>query len=433
MAGQPRVVIIGAGFGGFWEIRELTKAPVDVVLVDRNNYHTFFPLLYQVGAAELGPEQISHPVRSFLRRRPNVEFLMDEVKKVDMVHRVVEGNRHSLNYDYLVLAAGSASHFFGVSGAADNSLPLRSLEEGIEVRNHILHCFEQAAHEPDPAVCQRLLTFTIVGGGPTGVEFSGALSELISGPMWKDYPTLDFQMVQIVLLEAGNGLLSGMPQKLSQYALDRLHQKGVKVRLEALADEVTGQSVRLKSGELISTETVIWTAGVRASGVAESLGLPVNNKGQVSVGPTLQIPEHPEVYVVGDSASLEANDGPLPMIAPVAMQQGEAAARNIVRQVKGQEPHPFRYKDMGMLAVIGRNAAVAHLGRVKFTGFLAWVLWLVVHIYRLIGFRNRLQVLTDWGLAYFSRDRAIRFILPSHREERSLRENNLASSTRRQP
>lgn len=424
MAGQPRVVIIGAGFGGFWAIRELTKAPVDVVLVDRNNYHTFFPLLYQVGAAELGPEQISHPVRSFLRRRPNVEFLMDEVKNVDMVHRVVEGNRHSLNYDYLVLAAGSASHFFGVSGAAENSLPLRSLEEGIEVRNHILHCFEQAAHEPDPAVCQRLLTFTIVGGGPTGVEFSGALSELISGPMRKDYPTLDFQMVQIVLLEAGNGLLSGMPQKLSQYALDRLHQKGVKVRLEALADEVTGQSVRLKSGELIPTETVIWTAGVRASGVAESLGLPVNNKGQVSVGPTLQIPEHPEVYVVGDSASLEAKDGPLPMIAPVAMQQGEAAARNIVRQVKGQEPHPFRYKDMGMLAGIGRNAAVAHLGRVKFTGFLAWVLWLVVHIYRLIGFRNRLQVLTDWGLAYFSRDRAIRFILPSHREERSLRENN---------
>jgi NADH dehydrogenase len=413
MAGQPRVVIIGAGFGGFWAIRELTKAPVDVVLVDRNNYHTFFPLLYQVGAAELGPEQISHPVRSFLRRRPNVEFLMDEVKNVDMVHRVVEGNRHSLNYDYLVLAAGSASHFFGVSGAAENSLPLRSLEEGIEVRNHILHCFEQAAHEPDPAVCQRLLTFTIVGGGPTGVEFSGALSELISGPMRKDYPTLDFQMVQIVLLEAGKGLLSGMPQKLSQYALDRLHQKGVKVRLEALADEVTGQSVRLKSGELIPTKTVIWTAGVRASGVAESLGLPVNNKGQVSVGPTLQIPEHPEVYVVGDSASLEANDGPLPMIAPVAMQQGEAAARNIVRQVNGQEPHPFRYKDMGMLAGIGRNAAVAHLGRVKFTGFLAWVLWLVVHIYRLIGFRNRLQVLTDWGLAYFSRDRAIRFILPS--------------------
>lgn len=433
MAGQPRVVIIGAGFAGFWAIRELTKAPVHVVLVDRNNYHTFFPLLYQVGAAELGPEQISHPVRSFLRRRPNVEFLMDEVKKVDLVHRAVEGKRHSLNYDYLVLAAGSASHFFGVSGASENSLPLRSLEEGIEVRNHILRCFEQAAHEPDPAVCQRLLTFTIVGGGPTGVEFSGALSELISGPMRKDYPTLDFQKVQIVLLEAGNGLLSGMPQKLSQYALDRLRQKGVNVRLEALADEVTGQSVRLKSGELIPTETVIWTAGVRASGVAESLGLPVNNKGQVSVGPTLQIPEHPEVYVIGDSASLEANDGLLPMIAPVAMQQGEAAARNIVRQVKGQEPHPFRYKDMGMLAVIGRNAAVAHLGRVKFTGFLAWVLWLAVHIYRLIGFRNRLQVLTDWGLAYFSRDRAIRFILPFHREERSLRESNLASSTRRQP
>jgi NADH:ubiquinone reductase (H+-translocating) len=433
MAGQPRVVIIGAGFGGFWAIRELTKAPVDVVLIDRNNYHTFYPLLYQVGAAELGPEQISHPVRNFLRRRPNVEFLMDEVKRVDLGNRVVEGERHSLTYDYLILAAGNASHFFGVSGALENSLPLRSLEEGIEVRNHILRCFEQAAHESDPAVRQRLLTFTIVGGGPTGVEFSGALCELISGPMRKDYPTLDFHMVQIVLLEAAGKLLSGMPQELSQYALDRLRQKGLNLRLEALAAEVTRDVVQLKSGDLIPTETVIWTAGVRASSVAESLGLPINTKGQVSVGPTLQIPGHPEVYVVGDSASWEANDGPLPMIAPVAMQQGGAAAHNIVRQVNGQEPHPFRYKSMGMLAVIGRNAAVADLGRVKFTGALAWVLWLAVHIYRLIGFRNRIQVLTDWGLAYLSRDRAIRFILPSYQKGKSLVKSGLASSTRRQP
>ena len=433
MVGRPRVVIIGAGFGGFWAIRELTKAPVDVVLIDRNNYHTFFPLLYQVGAAELGPEQISYPVRSFLRHRPNIEFHLDEVKKVDLGYRVVECEGHSLNYSYLILAAGSASHFFGVSGASENSLPLRSLEEGIEVRNHILHCFEKAVHEPDPAVRQRLLTFTIVGGGPTGVEFSGALAELISGPMRKDYPTLDFQMVQIVLLEATDRLLSGMPGELTQYALDRLRGKGVKVRLRALADEVTGQAVWLKSGELIPTETVVWTAGVRASGVAESLGLPVNNKGQVTVGPTLQVPEYPEVYVVGDAAALSANNGPLPMVAPVAMQQGEAAARNIIRQVKGQEPHHFRYKNMGMLAVIGRNAAVADLGWVKFTGFLAWVLWLAVHIYRLIGFRNRLQVLTDWGLAYFSRERALRFILPSHRKGRSRVKDDLAGLTRRHP
>jgi NADH dehydrogenase len=240
-------------------------------------------------------------------------------------------------------------------------------------------------------------------------------------------------MAQIVLLEAGDKLLSGMPQKLSQYALERLRQKGVDVRLKAVADAITEDAVHLKTGELIPTETVIWTAGVRASSVAESLGLPVNGKGQVSVGPTLQIPEYPEVYVVGDSASFNANGDPLPMVAPVAMQQGEAAARNIIRQVKGQEPRPFHYKNMGMLAVIGRNAAAADLGGVKFTGVLAWVLWIAVHIYRLIGFRNRLQVLTDWGISYFSRERAIRLILPASQKTPSHVKEGSADSARRQP
>ena len=239
MIGRPRVVIIGAGFGRFWAIRELSKGPTEVVLVDRNNYHTFFPLLYQVGTAELEPGQIIYPVRSFLRHRPNIEFIMDEVKRIYWDKRAVECESHWLTYDFLILAVGSAPHFFGVAGASVNALPLRSLEEGIDVRNHILQCFEKAAHEPDLAIRQRLLTFTIVGGGPTGVEFAGALSELVSGPIRKDYPTLDFQMVRIVLLEAANRLLSGIPEKLSQYALDQLHRKGVDVRLEAVVDEVT--------------------------------------------------------------------------------------------------------------------------------------------------------------------------------------------------
>ena len=419
MMGQPRVVIIGAGFGGFWAVRKLSKGPVEVVLVDRNNYHTFFPLLYQVGTAELEPGQIIYPVRSFLRNRPNIEFLMDEVKKIDWNNRTVECESHWLTYDFLILAVGSAPHFFGVAGASENAMPLRSLEEGIDVRNHILQCFEKAVHEPDLAIRQRLLTFAIVGGGPTGVEFTGALSELVSGPIRKDYPTLDFQTVKIVLLEAANRLLPGIPEKLSQYALDQLHRKGVDVRLEAVVDEVTEHAVWLKEGEQIPTETVVWTAGVRGSSVSESSELLVNRRGQVIVSPTLQVANHSEVYVVGDSASLEENGGPLPMIAPVAMQQGEAAARNIIRQIKGQEPIPFYYKNMGMLAVVGRNAAVADLGRVKFTGFMAWALWLAVHIYRLLGFRNRLQVLIDWAASYIFRERAARLILPFSRERRS--------------
>ncbi len=408
---RPCVVIVGAGFGGLWAARMLAKSPVDVLLIDRNNYHTFYPLLYQVGAAELEPEDIAYPIRSIFHKAPNVQFVLADVERIDFNSRVVYWGGHSSQYDYLILATGSAPHFFGIEGAPENTLPLRTLEQGVLVRNHILAQFEQAVHEQDSRRRQAMLTFVIVGGGPTGVEFSGALAELVFGPLRKDYPGLDFGEVRIVLLEAGDTVLHGMDEKLRRYAVKRLREMGVELRLGTVATKVTQEAIHLKDGGLIPTSTVVWTAGVRGSTVSGAPGMSTNKRGQVSVLPTLQLPHHPEVYVVGDSAFLEQDGKPLPMVAPVAMQEG-AAGRNILRQVKGQAPEPFRYKDMGTLAVIGRNSAAAHLGRFNFTGVPAWWLWLGFHIFKLIGFRNRLTVLVNWAWAYLLYEGAIRLILP---------------------
>lgn len=409
---NPYVVIIGAGFGGLWAARTLARAPVDVLLMDRNNYHTFYPLLYQVGAAELEPEDIAYPIRSIFRKAPNVRFIMADVQRIDLANRVVYWGEHSSQYDYLVLATGSAPHFFGTEGAPENTLPLRSLEQGVVVRNHILRHFEWAVHESDRERRQAMLTFVIVGGGPTGVEFAGALAELVFGPLRKDYPGLDLREVRIILLEAMDTVLPGMNEKLRRYAMERLRKKGVELRLGAAAARVTDDAIYFKDGSFIPTSTVIWTAGVRGSPVGTEPNTPTNKRGQVNVLPTLQLPDYPEVYVIGDSAFIEQDGKPLPMVAPVAMQEGNAAARNILRQARGLAPEPFRYRDRGMLAVVGRNAAVADLGRFRFTGFLAWWLWLAVHIFRLIGFRNRLMVLVNWAWAYLLYERAIRLILP---------------------
>jgi NADH dehydrogenase len=409
---RPRVIVVGAGFGGLWAIRALRNAPVEVLLVDRRNYHTFLPLLYQVAAAELDPEEIAYPVRSILRRMPNAQFVLCEVVGIDFVARQVQTSAGLLAYDFLILAFGSRSHFFGVPGAAEHAFCLKTLEQGIVLRNHILERFERAIHELDGERRRRALTFTVVGGGTTGVEFAGALAELIHGPLAKDYPTLNVRQIRLVLLEAGDRLLPMLPERLGAYAQARLAQIGVEIRLQATARQVTAQAVQLKDGALIPTETVVWTAGVRGASLAGDWDLPTAPNGQVRVLPTLQLRDHPEVYVIGDLARMVGDQPSLPMTAPVAIQQGQAAAQNIAREVAGQNLLPFRYRDQGTMATIGRNAAVVYLAGRTVTGFLAWGIWLSVHIFNLIGYRNRLFVLLDWAWDYLFYERAVRLILP---------------------
>lgn len=409
---RPRVAIVGAGFGGLWAARTLARSPVDVLLVDRDNHHTFLPLLYQVAAAELEPEDIAYPVRSILRKWPNVHFVLAEVKGVDHARRMVETDGPPIAYDFLLLATGSVSHFFAIPGAPEHAFPLKTLEQGVALRNQILCCFERAAQEVDPERRQRLLTYAIIGGGPTGVEFAGALAELIRGPLVKDFPTLDFREVRVVLLEAAEGLLSGLPDRLRAYALTRLRQMGVEVHLRAMVSQITPEAVRLRDGTVLPAETVVWTAGVRGDSLAPECRLMLLPNARVPVLPTLQAPGHPEVYVIGDLAHIGEGGRPLPMIAPVAIQQGVAAARNILRQIAGQDPLPFCYRDPGTMVTIGRNAAVVHLWGRSFVGFAAWILWLSVHLFNLIGFRNRLVVLINWAWDYLFYERAVRLILP---------------------
>jgi NADH:ubiquinone reductase (H+-translocating) len=414
--GLPKVVIVGAGFAGLRAARRLARARADVLILDRHNYHTFSPLLYQVAAAELEPEDIIYPVRSTLRGEKHLRLLMEEVTGVDSENRLVKTPDHVFPYDYLVLAQGSTAHFFGVQGASENTMQLKSLEEAITVRNHILFRFERALCETDQEKRKRMLTFVVIGGGPTGVEFTGALAELIRGPLSRDYPALDFKEVRLILLEATGHLLPGLPERLQVYAKDRLLKMGVDVRLGAMVTCITPESVSLKDGTVIFLETVIWTAGVHGAPPAGTTVLPILPNGQVNVLPTLQVPGHPEIYVIGDLAHHEENGQSMGMVATVAVQEGESAARNILREINRQAPVPFHYHDLGTLAVIGRNAAAVHLLGRNFTGFFAWLLWLGVHIYRLIGFRNRLLVLVNWAWDYLFFERGVRLIVPLPKE-----------------
>jgi NADH dehydrogenase len=385
--------------------------------MDENNYHTFLPLLYQVAAAELEPEEIAHPVRSILRKLPNVHFALAKVNAIDLAAKVVKTNDRAIPYNYLVVATGSTPEFFEVKGAAEHALSLKTLQDGIVIRSRVISCFEQAIQEPDPKRRQGLLTFIIVGGGPTGVEFAGALAELIHGALVRDYKTLNFREVRVILLEALGNLLSGYPESLQSYAAKRLTKIKVDVRLSTPVTEITSNAVHLKDGTIIPAETVVWTAGVRGDHEAKTWGLPTCRNGQVSVLPTLQVAGYPEVYVVGDLARIEGGDRSLPMIAPVATQQGAFAARNIARQIAGLTPKHFRYRDRGKMVTIGRNAGAAHLLGLSLTGFPAWVVWLSVHLLNLIGFRNRLFVLIDWAWDYLFYERAVRLILPLRSRE----------------
>ena len=413
---RQRVVVCGAGFGGLWAARALARADleIDVLLIDRNNYHTFFPLLYQVAAAELGPSDIAYPVRSILRST-GIRFRMAEVSSLDLVGRTVTVDSEVLSYDRLVLALGSVPNDFGVPGVVEHAFLLRWMHDAIPLRGHVLARFEEASAERDPGLRRRMLTFVIVGGGPTGVEFAGALAELLHGPLVRDYPDIGEDETRIVLLEAAAGLLGSMPEHLGAYAADRLRRRHVEVRVGTTVERISATDVRLAGGEAIPTETAVWTAGVKGDPRVAEWGLPVGRGGRVPVHPTLQLAENPAVYVVGDLALLDEGGEALAQVAQVAMQQGAHAAENIVREFRGLPLRSFRYNDLGVMAVIGRNAAVADLRGRTFRGFPAWMLWLGIHITWLIGFRNRALVLINWAWNYISFSRAVRLILPTAR------------------
>ncbi|MHB8769667.1 MAG: NAD(P)/FAD-dependent oxidoreductase [Syntrophales bacterium] len=410
---KPRVIVIGAGFGGLWAVQTLARESVDVRVIDRNNYHTFLALLYQVAAAELEAEDIAYPIRSIFRNLPQVDFALAYVHHIDIEKRIVTTDKEAFPYDYLILASGSIPHTFGVPGVDTHAFFLKTLEEGVELKNHIVCCFESAAMLGHGAGKSGILTFVIVGGGATGVEYAGALSELVHGSIVRDYRKIDFRSVRIILLEAADTLVGNMPRSIQSYTLRKLRQLGVEVRLSTKVTAVTPEAVVLSDQETIPTQTVVWTAGVRAEPVAALSGIPVRNDGRVPVTPTLQVPGHPEIYVIGDAAFINAEGGPLPMVAQVAIQSAVAAAHNIGLQLAGRHPLPFRYRDRGSMITIGRNAAGAAIGSRTYTGFFAWVLWLVIHLVNLIGFRNRVMVLINWAWDYLLYERAVRFVFPS--------------------
>ncbi|KPL82228.1 NAD(P)/FAD-dependent oxidoreductase [Levilinea saccharolytica] len=408
---RPQVVIVGGGFGGLRAARALANQPVDVLLVDRNNYHLFQPLLYQVATAGLAADEIAHPLRAILRGQDNLRFRLAEVSGLDLTQRRLFTATGEIRYDYLILAVGGVTHTFGIPSVAQHGLGLKTLEDAQRIRSHLLRQFEHAAHETDEARRRELLTFVVVGGGPSGVEMAGAIGELVHMAVQRDYPNLRLEEVRVILLEAGGALLPALDATLGQAAVSALRQKGVEVRFGAAVTAYDGHRIQLKDQPDLPAATVVWAAGVRAHPLLDALGCCQDRLGRAQVQPSLQLEGHPEVFVIGDAAAaLDAQGKLLPMVAPVAMQQGEHAARNVLRVLDGQAGLPFTYRDPGMMATIGRNQAVAQIGSLRLRGFLAWLAWLGVHILQLIGFRNRLLVLVDWAWQYISYDRAVRLI-----------------------
>lgn len=406
----PRVIVVGAGFGGLAAVKALSKAPVDVLLVDQHNFHLFTPLLYQVASSLLDPSQIAYPTRALARRLKNARFRLGTVRSVDLEKRLVVVDDEELAYDYLILAAGSVNDYFGNDSIAARTFPLKSLDQALTLRYHILGQFEHASATTDPAERRRLMSFAIVGGGPTGVEYAGALSELIHLVLRKDFPELDMSEVRIVLIDGQSLLLPEFRVASRKAAGQALARKQVTLSLAALVTEVDAAGVHLADGRVIEAGTVVWTAGVRAADLTRTLGLDLGRRGQVPVLPTLQVRGHPEVFAIGDLAAVPIDGKPLPMVSPVAIQEGDQAARNVIAALEGRPLSPFKYHNRGIMATIGRNQAVAELGPLRFTGFLAWLVWLFVHLALLIGFRNRIMALLSWGIDYFFYDRPVRLI-----------------------
>jgi NADH dehydrogenase len=407
---KPRVVIIGAGFGGLYAARALKGAQVDVTVLDRRNHHVFQPLLYQVAMAALSPGDIASPIRWILRRQKNAEVLLADARSIDPKRQTVILTDGEITYDYLIVATGATHAYFGRDEWRTVAPGLKSLEDALEIRRRVLLAFERAERETDPARRARQLTFVLIGGGPTGVEMAGALAEISRQSLARNFRHFDPGSARIILAEGGPALLAAFPESLRQAALKDLQDLGVEVRLNSIVTDVSPG--RVKIGEAaIEAETVVWAAGVAASALGASLGVPVDRAGRVKVEPDLTIPGYRNVFVIGDLAALNDQNGkPLPGVAQVAIQMGRHAVRNILRAIEKQPLLAFRYKDLGNLATIGRASAVADFGSFRLTGYLAWLAWLFVHLINLIGFRNRVVVMVQWAWAYVSYQRAIRLI-----------------------
>jgi NADH dehydrogenase len=403
VAPLPRVVIIGGGFGGLQCAQKLRDQPVEVVLVDRRNYHLFTPLLYQVASCLLNPAEITAPLRKVFRGVANVRYREGDVDRIDFETKHVHlADGTSLAYDFVVISTGSVTNYYGNAAVEQRALGLKDLGEALQLRNHVLECLEEATRTGNEAARRRLLTFCIVGGGPTGVEYAGALSELVRLIMPREYPELSASEVRIVLLEGSDRLLSTFVPRLSRYARTQLELRGIEVRTNTLVANADDGGVHLRDGERISTASIVWTAGVRPNNVVH------DDSKRIEVDDRLRIVGADGAFAIGDVAAVQDRHGhALPMISPPAMQAGRYVARQIVH---GSARRAFRYRDKGTLATIGRHAAVGQVWRFRFRGFLGWIVWLVVHLYYLIGFENRLAVLFRWSWYYFRLDRPVRII-----------------------
>jgi NADH:ubiquinone reductase (H+-translocating) len=422
-----RVVIVGGGFGGLYAARALRRAPVEVTLVDRRNHHLFQPLLYQVATGTLSPANIAAPIRAVVRKQKNTEVFLAEVTQIDVARRQVVLDDGALPYDSLIVAAGSSHSYFGHAEWAKDAPGLKSIDDATEIRRRILLAFEAAERSNDAEERRRWLTIVIVGGGPTGVELAGAIAEIAQHTLRREFRRIDPSQARIIVLDAGSRILSQYAPKLSTRAQRSLEKLGVTVSLDSLVTNVEPGCVTVRRGnatEHIECRTVLWAAGVEASPLARSIadqtGAQINRSGQITVTLELTVPNHPEIFVIGDMAQcLDEKGQPFPALAPVAMQQGKHAARMIVNQIQGQPLAPFRYRDFGTMAVVGRFRAVADLRGFKFAGFFAWLLWLFVHLMYIVQFANRVLVLMQWAWHYTTWGRTARLI--THDEPRTSR------------
>jgi len=422
----PHVVILGGGFAGLHAARALDGAAARVTLLDRHNYHLFQPLLYQVATASLSPGDVASPIRWILRHQKNVQVLLAEAREIDPIGRRVILDGDSLSYDYLVVATGSAHAYFGHPEWAERAPGLKTLDDALEMRRRVLLAFEAAERETDPEKQQRLLTFVIVGAGATGVELAGALAEIARQSLVEDFRSIHPESARIVLIEGSPHVLGPFPDPLRAAARQALERLGIEVKTESVVVDIDagGVTCRVRSRtpgsdpgaraaeiiERIAAETVLWAAGVAASPLAKTLGVPLDRVGRVTPEPTLALAAHPDIFVVGDLCAFVQDGKPLPGVAQVAMQQGARAGRNIRRAIQGQGLEPFRYHDYGIMATIGRGSAVGDVFGLKISGFFAWLFWIFLHIFWLIGFRNRFVVMTEWAWAYFSLQRSVRLI-----------------------
>jgi NADH dehydrogenase len=419
---RAHVVIVGGGFAGLWAARALAGAPVRITLIDRQNHHLFQPLLYQVATAGLSSPDIAAPLRHILRKQANVEVRLAEVTGIDVAaHRVRLGTGESIDYQYLLLAAGATHAYFGHEQWARHAPGLKTLDDALRLRRKLLLAFERAEAETDPQRRAAWLSFAIIGGGPTGVELAGTLAEIARHTLKNEFRNIDPSQARIRLIEAGPRILSSFPADLSAAAQRQLERLGVEVSTSSPVTGIDEHGYRI-GDEFVASHTVAWAAGVAASPLARSLGVALDRAGRVRVCPDLSVPGHPEIFVAGDLAAVEQDGNPVPGVAPAAKQMGRHVAAAINARIASRASTPFRYRDYGNLATIGRMAAIVHVGRLKLSGLLAWWFWLAAHVFFLIGFRNRLVVLLDWAWAYWSYQRGARIILG----------NDADSSTRRQ-